>query len=114
MTTQKFEQEIGTLKSFFEVFCKDKHQNQCERFYFLEYKDEKFELKVQLCQDCHGLLNYSFSRLLNCPHEIKPRCRKCPNPCYEQEQWKKVAKLMKYSGLKHGLISIKKFLGVGL
>lgn len=42
MTTQRFEQEIGTLKSFFEVFCKDKHQNQCERFYLLEYKDKKF------------------------------------------------------------------------
>lgn len=92
MTTEKFEQEIGTLKNFFEGFCNDKHQSQFKKCYFLKYKDEKFELKVQLCEDCHELLNYSFLRLLNCPHEIKPRCRKCPSPCYEKEKWKKQIK----------------------
>ena len=31
MTSEKFEIEINTLKSFFEVYCKDKHENQENR-----------------------------------------------------------------------------------
>ena len=56
----------------------------------------------------HELINYSFDRLNECPHDIKPRCRTCPSPCYEKQEWKKLSKLMKYSGLQFGLIKIKK------
>ena len=28
MTTEKFEIEINTLKTFYEFYCKDKHENQ--------------------------------------------------------------------------------------
>ncbi len=110
MTNEKFEEEINTLEKFFTTFCCDKHQKQYENIHILEYKNRKYEIKTELCQECQQLLDYSYQRLLQCPHEIKPRCRKCSNPCYEKDKWKSVAKLMKYSGVKFGLIQIKKLL----
>ena len=107
MTTEKFEIEINTLKNFYELYCKDKHENQKEIKINLEYKSKSFILELNLCQDCQKAINYSFTKLQSCPHEIKPRCRKCPNPCYEKNEWKNIAKVMKYSAIKLSLGKIK-------
>ena len=107
MTTEKFEIEINTLKSFFEVYCKDKHQNQENKNVVLKYKEKTFEIKLCLCADCQDAINYSFDRLLQCPHEIKPRCRTCPTPCYEKPRWKSTAKVMIYSAMKLSLSKMK-------
>ena len=107
MTNEKFEIEINTLKSFFELYCKDKHQNLQSKSVTLNYKDKSFNLELCLCKECHDAIDYSFNRLQNCPHEIKPRCRKCPNPCYEKPQWKNMAKMMIYSAMKLSLSKMK-------
>lgn len=107
MTTEKFEIEINTLKTFYELYCKDKHENQEKAQINLEYKSNSFTLELSLCQDCQKAINYSFTKLQSCPHEIKPRCRKCPNPCYEKNEWKNIAKVMKYSAIKLSLGKIK-------
>lgn len=108
MTSEKFETEITTLKKFFEVYCKGKHEHQTHRNKELIYKNKTFKIELDLCEECLKDIKYSFNRLLECPHEEKPRCRKCPNPCYDKIQWKKTAKVMKYSGIKLGLSSIKR------
>ena len=110
MTTQKFEGEVQILKKFFELHCKDKHTNQSIYIKHLEYNDKEYDVELTLCEDCKKLLDYSFDRLLECPHDIKPRCRTCPAPCYEKQQWKSVAKLMRYSGIQLGLTKLKKIL----
>ncbi|QKF60250.1 nitrous oxide-stimulated promoter family protein [Aliarcobacter lanthieri] len=107
MTVEKFENEINTLKKFYEIFCIDKHSNQKRYIIKTEYKDTIFNLELHLCEECFEAINYSFSRLQSCPHEIKPRCRKCPNPCYEKQRWKNIAKIMKYSAIKLSLSKIK-------
>ena len=107
MTSEKFEIEINTLKSFFEVYCKDKHENQENKNVRLEYKNKTFEIELCLCKECQDAINYSFDRLLQCPHEIKPRCRTCPTPCYEQPRWKSTAKIMIYSAMKLSLSKMK-------
>ncbi len=104
----KFKQEVSTLKKFFEIYCENKHKEQKNIKKNLSYKDEKVEIALDLCEECLKNIEYSFNRLLECPHEIKPRCRTCPNPCYEKPQWKNTAKIMRYSGMKLGLLSIKK------
>ncbi len=109
MQSDKFKSEVQTLKKFFELHCKDKHQNIKDHTKQLNYNDEKIDVELKLCDECMTLLNYSFDRLSECPHDPKPRCRTCPTPCYEKEEWKKVAKLMKYSGIKLGLSKLKKF-----
>ena len=107
MTHEKYELEINTLKSFYELFCKDKHENLEAKSLNLIYKEKVFLIKLNLCQDCHKKITYSFERLNTCPHEIKPRCRKCLNPCYEKENWKETARVMKYSAIKLSLGKIK-------
>jgi predicted amidophosphoribosyltransferase len=107
MKTEKFTTEVDTLKKFYELYCKDHHKDQKLTKMILEYHFEKFEYEFYLCDECQELLNYSLDRLKECPHEIKPRCRTCPTPCYEKPQWKRVAKLMRYSGMRFGLLKIK-------
>ena len=118
MTNEKFRGEIDTLKKFFEIYCHDKHQDKTmhEGNYNIPYNNEYFKLDVTLCNECNTLLSYSISKLQACHHDPKPRCRKCPTPCYDKEEWKKVAKIMKYSGMKLGLgkvgTRLKKLIGL--
>ncbi|QKF72269.1 putative nitrous oxide-regulated protein [Aliarcobacter faecis] len=107
MTHEKFESEINTLKKFYELYCIDKHENQKIRLEVLEYKEKKFFLELNLCPICYEAISYSFNRLQGCPHDIKPRCRTCPAPCYEKQKWKEAARVMKYSAIKLSLGKIK-------
>lgn len=103
MTTKKFNEEINTLKYFFECFCKSRHYNQKLHTKELTYKDTSFTLELNLCKECLEDIEYCLERLQECPHDEKPRCRTCPTPCYEKDQWKKTAKVMMYSGIRLGL-----------
>ncbi|AXH16272.1 nitrous oxide-stimulated promoter family protein [Malaciobacter mytili] len=107
MTVEKFENEINTLKKFYKIYCEDKHKEQEDIKEIILYKEKYFELDLHLCNECLKDIRYSIEKLQTCVHEIKPRCRNCPNPCYEKTQWKKTAKVMKYGGIKLGLSSIK-------
>ena len=107
MKIEKFEIEINTLKTFFELYCKDKHEHQKINNITLIYNSHIYSLELNLCEDCYKTINYSFMKLQNCPHEIKPRCRKCPTPCYEKQEWKNIARIMKYAAIKLSLGKIK-------
>jgi hypothetical protein len=109
MTNEKFTSEIKTLKKFFEVYCKNKQHNNIKiQKKQISYKGIENLYEFSLCDDCFNLLLYSCNKLQNCPHDIKPMCRSCPSPCYEPKQWKLLAKLMRFSGIKLGLLKIKK------
>jgi hypothetical protein len=112
MTEEKFQNEVLILEKFFTKFCEEKHRERFKKEYQLKYKQTDITFCVHLCNECHKLISYSFERLLECPHEIKPRCRKCPTPCYEKPQWKEVAKIMRYSGFQLGVLKVKKFLRI--
>jgi uncharacterized CHY-type Zn-finger protein len=107
MNIEKFENEIETLSKFISIYCNDKHIEKKEYKLSIIYKKTEFNKSAILCSECHNILIYGFNRLKECPHEEKPRCRKCPNPCYEKYYWKKIAKIMRYSGMKLGLLKIK-------
>lgn len=109
MTQEKFQTELKTLEKFFSIYCQEKHQNQYQHTLTLLYKEKQTLVTLDLCKECHELIGYSLQKLQECPHEIKPRCRKCPNPCYEKQQWKALAKLMRYSGMQLGILKIKHF-----
>jgi len=109
MTIEKFTGEVQTLKKFFELYCDDHHKDQTDHCKKLIYNDQEVYTELHLCSSCIDLIDYSLQRLKECPHDPKPRCRTCPNPCYEKDEWKKVAKLMRYSGIQLGLLKIKKF-----
>lgn len=108
MTIEKFTGEIATLKKFFELYCKGKDhtEQKCQKKH-IEFQDEVYDYEFELCDECFKLMEYSIMKLEKCPHDTKPRCRTCANPCYEPYQWKKVAKIMRYSGMRFGLNKVK-------
>ena len=107
MKKEKFQVELATLKKFYEVYCHDKHNEVELRKYVFNYQEEPHTIELMLCDECHKDISYSFEKLLECPHEIKPRCRKCLNPCFDKIQWKNTARVMKYSSIKLSLGKIK-------
>jgi len=110
MTNEKFEDESNIVYRFIQTYCTDKHSSKEQYHRTISYKGKSFEIKAFVCKECSELLEYSIERLSACPHLNKPKCRKCPEPCYEKKQWKQLAKIMRYSGVKLGFIKIKEFL----
>ncbi|MFA7092099.1 MAG: nitrous oxide-stimulated promoter family protein [Arcobacteraceae bacterium] len=109
MTEEKFKSEVEILKKFFEIHCAKKHNTLLPCKQSFDYKTIHFSIELNLCEECKTLINYSFERLYECPHEIKPKCRSCKNPCYEKSKYKEVARIMKFSGIQLGISKIKKF-----
>jgi len=112
LDSNKFKSEVETLEKFFSLYCLDNHHKRESREYSIKYNELFLEYKISLCKECHNLLSYALQRLRECPHEEKPRCRKCPAPCYDKEQWRAVGKLMRYSGIQFGLVKVKSILGL--
>lgn len=111
MNKEKFESEVETLKYFFQTYCDaNSHEKESTKIFTCRHKELTCKVEVHLCRECYHLLNYSLIRLQECPYEIKPRCRTCQTPCYEKHEWKRVAKVMRFSGLKLGLLKVKKMI----
>ena len=65
--------------------------------------------ELVLCQDCSRLLKYGTAKLLHCPYDPKPMCKKCKTHCYAPEYREKVRKVMRFSGsylIKHGRLDL--------
>jgi hypothetical protein len=109
MKPEKFQNDAQTVAKFIKIYCDDKHVTpKISKTYQLHYGGKIFTpLQVELCRVCHETLGYSIARLKACPHEEKPSCRKCPNPCYEKPQWKLLARIMRHSGMKLGLVKLR-------
>jgi len=111
MTDKEFINNSEIVLKFIQLYCKKKHheEEKHNESVNLVYKDKdlKTELHYKLCDDCKKTFYYSLARLRECPHDEKPSCRKCPNPCYGKDEWKKLAKIMKYSGMQLGLTKVR-------
>lgn len=110
MTFEKYKQELTTLTTFVAHYCMDKHPDRLQKncSITVSYAGGRCEpLEAVLCEECAETVAYGISRLQGCPFDDKPKCRKCPNPCYEKPMWKKVAAIMRHSGMKLGLTKIK-------
>ncbi len=116
MTEEKFIDDSRTVLKFIQYYCDHKHKDEtreCDSLTLIyNAKDLDVDLYYCLCNECRETLIYSHSRLQECPHEEKPSCRKCDDPCYEKKEWKLLAKIMKYSGMSLGLLKIKKLFGL--
>lgn len=108
MDDAKFQSELGTLTGFVELFCRsNKHQEKSLQSFTCNYHGFSYSFEIFLCSECRSLLNYASTRLQKCPHEIKPKCRKCKVPCYEKKEWKQMAKVMRYGGITMAIEGLK-------
>ncbi len=112
LTSEKLIENTKTVLKFTQIYCDDKHidEKKLPETLNLEFKCEPLNvaLDYHLCSTCKEVFLYSYQKLQECEHEEKPSCRKCPSPCYERPKWKQVTQIMKYSGMKLGLLKIKK------
>lgn len=112
LSEDKFIHDTRTVLKFIQLYCDKKHENSEKQdgVQNLNYKNKDLHIEVNyhLCSECKSTFNYSYARLQECPHDEKPRCRKCPTPCYDRQQWKHLASIMKFSGMRLGLIKIRK------
>jgi hypothetical protein len=55
--------------------------------------------KLEFCEDCKHLLEYSEKRTENCRFgNDKPVCARCPVHCYKPELRNRIREVMRYSG----------------
>ncbi len=110
MTCEKFKNEIRILIKFFSIYCSDKHSNQLNKKYEIERSGCKLSVAISLCPQCQELFEYAMDRLKECTQEPKPKCRHCPNNCYDIQHRTRVARVMRYAGVKTGLSKALKLL----
>ena len=107
--SKKEEADIRTLAKFVAVYCENHHDGR-EPFEFRASALEGlFADPFDLCPNCAKLLKYGLTMRLRCPHDVKPMCKKCPNPCYKAEYREKIREVMKFSGIhlvKRGRIDL--------
>jgi len=108
LSIDKRVKDLRILCDFVAIYCQENHQTK-ERTPFA-FKDEQLnnavsENPLMLCQDCGRLLNHGMVKLMMCPYDPKPMCKKCPTHCYAPAYREKMREVMRFSGMyliKHG------------
>ncbi len=104
--------DIRVLRDFVSIFCRENHKAAAKDT--LPIKDAGLRRslggkKLVLCQDCRKLLSHGIAKLLLCPYDPKPMCKKCPTHCYAPGYREKMREVMRFSGLhliKHGRLDL--------
>ena len=104
----KKEKELIVLADFVSIFCRENHRDGDKSLFTI--KDERLHRSLNggdilLGQDCQKLLNHGIAKLLQCPYDPKPMCKKCQTHCYAPGYREKMREVMRFSGLylvRHG------------
>lgn len=109
---KKKAKDIGVLSDFISIFCRENHRTEDRESFRIRdarLQDTLGDKDLVLCQDCRKLLDHSIAKLLLCPYDPKPMCKKCETHCYAPGYREKIREVMKFSGLyliKHGRLDI--------
>jgi hypothetical protein len=66
-------------------------------------------LDLKLCSECRGLFLHGAAKRVLCPYAPKPRCKKCPTPCYRPGHREAMRAVMRDSGRRmilHGRLDL--------
>ena len=104
--------DIRVLADFVSIFCRENHQTEAKDVFPI--KDDRLRhtldsKDLRLCQDCSKLLSHGIAKLLLCPYDPKPMCKKCETHCYAPGYREKMREVMRFSGLylmKHGRLDL--------
>ncbi len=100
------------LKDFISIFCRENHSERAKELFPI--RDERLrqalgDKDLMLCQDCIKLLDHGTAKLLLCPYDPKPMCKKCETHCYAPGYRERIREVMRFSGLyliKHGRVDL--------
>ena len=109
---RKKAKELKVLAGFIGIFCRENHRDR-ERAE-LPIHDARLKKALGgrlpvLCEDCCRLLEHGIAKLLLCPYDPKPMCKKCPKHCYAPGYRERIRQVMQFSGLylvKHGRLDL--------
>jgi hypothetical protein len=103
---KRLRRDAAMLARMVEIYCHDHHGEQEKADFAGRGMLEKIDLdRTSLCPQCAELLIHGLVKRITCPFDspperIKPRCKRCPEPCYSDRYRQFVREVMKYSGLK--------------
>ena len=94
--------DIKVLGEFISIFCRENHRLENKVIFLI--KDDRLRRALDskdllLCEDCRKLLNHGIAKLLICPYNPKPMCKKCETHCYAPGYREKVRQVMRFSGI---------------
>jgi len=109
---RKKAKDLRVLSDFIAVYCRENHQS-AEKTAFVT-KDERLQhvlgdKKPVLCPDCTRLFHHGTAKLLLCPYDPKPMCKKCPTHCYAPGYREQMRQVMRFSGrymIRHGRLDL--------
>ena len=104
--------DIKILANFISIFCQENHQGEDKDTFPIKdsrLRDSLGNQNLVLCPDCQKLLSHGIAKLLLCPYDPKPMCKKCQTHCYAPGYREKIREVMRFSGLylvKHGRVDL--------
>ena len=109
---KKKAKDIRVLANFISIFCRENHRVEAKATFLS--KDTRLSNSLGnkdlvLCSDCEKLLNHGIAKLLLCPYDPKPMCKKCETHCYAPGYRERIRQVMRFSGLhlvKHGRVDL--------
>ncbi|MFC2014847.1 nitrous oxide-stimulated promoter family protein [Chloroflexota bacterium] len=109
---RKKSKDIKVLGDFISIFCRENH-GEGDRDE-LPIKDARIrdilgDKDLVLCPDCKKLMSHGIAKLMQCPYDPKPMCKKCQTHCYAPGYREKIREVMRFSGLymvKHGRVDL--------
>ena len=98
----KKRKDIKVLSQFIAIYCREHHRTEVRDAFPI--KDERLRSSLGhkdllLCKDCSKLLSHGIAKLLLCPYDPKPICKKCETHCYAPGYRERIREVMRFSGL---------------
>jgi len=109
---KKKTKDLKVLAGFISIFCRENHRLADKDTFYI--RDDRLRRALGnkesvLCQDCCKLLDHGIAKLLLCPYDPKPMCKKCVTHCYAPGYRERIREVMRFSGLyliKHGRLNL--------
>jgi hypothetical protein len=96
------QKDMRVLADFISIYCRRHHPATGREP--VTFRDERlirvFEAKkLELCPQCRMLLGHGAAKLILCPYDPKPACKKCPTPCFAPFYRQHIRQVMRFSGM---------------
>jgi hypothetical protein len=95
----KVQQDLRTLATFIQIFCKGKKHPGRELVALKGFDTSDLSRKpLHLCPACTKLLHHAIIKRTHCPYDPKPQCKDCTTHCYSKAYRAQIREVMRYSG----------------
>lgn len=98
----KKRKDVRVLANFISIYCRQNHRAESKDAFTAgdERLDKSLGNKdLALCRECRKLLNHGIAKLVMCPYDPKPTCKKCPTHCYAPDYRERIRRVMRFSGM---------------